>query len=76
MKDQLKKRIKSLLWRIGGILVVAILSFLIQPDTLSALNESGVVVPTIVTLVIGLVINEVTKWMNKMKSEKQRSLPK
>ena len=74
MKTQLKKRLKSFAWRLGGMVVVAVLSFLIQPDTLSALNESGVVVPTIVTLVIGLVANEVTKWMNKKKAEPVRGV--
>ena len=76
MKSQLRKRIESFLWRSGGMLVIAFLSFLIEPDTIQALKDSGVIVPAIATAVIGLLIGEVTKWMNKMKSEKQRSLPK
>ena len=69
MKSQLRKRIESFLWRAGGMLVIAFLSFLIEPDTIQALNNSGVMVPAIATAVIGLLIGEVTKFLHKSKTE-------
>ena len=64
MKSQIRKRTESFAWRLGGMMGIAILSFLVEPDTLAALNESGVVVPALITTVIGLAIGEVTKWLN------------
>ena len=64
-KSQLQKRIESFAWRIGGTSLVALLGFLIQPETIKAFAEEGLVIPAIVIGIIGLAIGEVTKWMNK-----------
>lgn len=57
MDSQFTKRLKSLLWRAGMMGVAAIVTFL------SAHLIDLQVSPT-VTAVIGLVLGEVSKWLN------------
>lgn len=64
-KEQLIKRVKSLLWRTGGMAFVTFLTWLISPETIDALAEAGVAVPALVTTIAGLVAGEVTKSLNK-----------
>jgi len=57
--EQLKKRLKSFLWRLSGMIIVAILGFVISPDVVSTLK-----LPAIMVMVIGLVMGELTKYLN------------
>jgi hypothetical protein len=59
MNTNLKKRIQSFAWRFGGLSVVSILAFTIQPDIAEALA-----LPHYLVVIIGLVANEITKWLN------------
>ena len=52
-------RMKSLYWRVGGVVVVGVLGVLVEPEVATSLN-----LPTVVTLMLGLVLNEVTKFLN------------
>ena len=67
MKSQLQKRIESFLWRLGGMVVIAILGFLVEPDTIQALRESGVAVPALAIAVVGLLMGEATKFLKRKK---------
>ena len=67
MKSQLQKRIESFLWRLGGMAVIAILGFLVEPDTIQALRESGVAVPALAIAVVGLLMGEATKFLKRKK---------
>ena len=58
MNETLKKRIKSFLWRLGALVLVAVLGFI-----LDILPELGL--PEVVAGVIVLVIGECTKYLNK-----------
>lgn len=64
MESQAVKRLKSFLWRAGGLVGVSLLSFLISPDFLDALSKDGILVPTILVTFVGLVVNELTKYLN------------
>ena len=63
----LKKRFYSFLWRQGGLVGVAMFSFLLEPSNLTALKESGIVLPAVVIAVLGGVVGELTKYLNKKK---------
>ena len=59
MNEVLKKRLSSLLWRAGGQVVAILLSGLL------ALTTDGVIsLPPLLIIFIGLVIGEITKWLN------------
>jgi len=57
-KEQLTKRLKSFAWRLGGMITVASLAFLADNIGLFGL-------PLQVQVVLGLVLSEVTKHLNK-----------
>lgn len=60
MNEQLKNRIKSLLWRTGGMIVAVIVGqFSANIDILAPFVNPEVIV------VLGLVLGEVTKYLNK-----------
>lgn len=73
-KTILVKRTKSFLWRLGGVSAVAILNFIADQIGLFDL-------PILVVGIIGLVIGEVTKYLNvnlpKLRAEKiaDRAVP-
>jgi len=58
MNEELKKRLLSLTWRVGAAAIVAGLAVLA-----GALPELGI--PEVIAGVVILVINEVTKFLNK-----------
>jgi hypothetical protein len=60
MDEQLKKRLLSLAWRVGGIVVVSILNGLASMITDGTIN-----VPVVYVVFIGLVVNEITKYLNR-----------
>ncbi len=60
MNIKLEKRIKSFIWRLGGILVVMSLGFIIEPEISNMIG-----VPEIMITIIGLVIGEITKELNR-----------
>lgn len=60
MNEQLKKRLFSLLWRGGGIAVVTILS-----GFASMITDGTIDLPVFYVVCIGLVVNEITKYLNR-----------
>lgn len=56
-KALLTARLWSLLWRAGVMLILTVLAFISQNIGLFSLNPTAVVI-------IGLVVNEVTKYIN------------
>lgn len=64
MNQELQNRIKSFLWRAGGLTAVAVGAYILQVGDLYMLD-----IKTLVNLsgltIIGLVVGEVTKWLNK-----------
>ncbi len=63
-KTKLNNRIKSLLWRAGGFSAVAVGAYFLQVGDLWALDIKTLVNIGTVAFV-GLVVNEVTKYLNK-----------
>jgi hypothetical protein len=59
MNEQLKKRLKSFSWRLGGMVVVAVLAFVIDNATLLE-------IPPYLVVILGLILGEVTKYLNKV----------
>jgi hypothetical protein len=59
MNAQLKKRLKSFSWRLGGMVVVAVLAFVVDNATLLE-------IPPYLVVVLGLILGEVTKYLNKV----------
>ena len=57
MNSQLIKRIKSFVWRFLVVAVVAGLEYLAENISLFSLPQEVVVI-------IGLVVGEITKWLN------------
>ena len=57
-EPELIKRLKSFAWRLGGILGAALIQFIL--DNLGLVNLSPEV-----TLVLGLVLGEISKYLNK-----------
>jgi len=53
----LKKRLKSLVWRLGMMVLAMVVTF--TADNLDLFNFSGEI-----TIVLGLVLGEVSKWLN------------
>lgn len=60
MNEQLKNRLKSLLWRTGGMATVVILNGL-----LTMITDGTITVPATYVVLAGLVIGELTKYINK-----------
>lgn len=58
INEELKKRLLSLLWRAGLAGVVAIITLIVKE-----LPNLGL--PEFITIMVILVLNEVTKWLNK-----------
>ncbi len=58
MNEVLKKRLKSFSWRLGGMVAVAVLAFVIDNATLLE-------IPSYVVVVLGLILNEWTKYQNR-----------
>lgn len=58
MSSQLKKRIKSLLWRGAMMTIAFMVDFLMQ-------NLAGLEMSPILTTVIGLGLGEVSKYLNR-----------
>jgi len=57
MSEELKKRLLSFIWRLGAIMVVAGLSFILE-------NISEIGLPVWIVGVVGLAVGELTKWIN------------
>jgi hypothetical protein len=55
------KRLKSFGWRLGGMIAVAILSWI--ADNMNLLE-----LPTSIEVVLGLIVGEVTKYLNSKQS--------
>ena len=60
MDSQLVKRLKSLAWRAGMVALAAVITFLAQPEIIAELG-----LPELVTLSLGLVLGEVSKFLNR-----------
>jgi hypothetical protein len=57
MNEQVKNRLKSFAWRLGGMVLVAVIGFVID-------NETALNVPSWLVVVLGLVMGETTKYLN------------
>ena len=57
MNQELKKRLKSFGWRLGGMVAAAVVAFL-------AANLELFELPPEVTVIVGLVLGEITKSLN------------
>ena len=57
MNEILKKRLKSLAWKIGGMVSVLVITFLIDNSVFLNIPELGVVF-------LGLLVSEITKFLN------------
>jgi len=69
MDSQLKKRFKSLAWRLGGTVFVSVLAIGLEPDNLALLREAGLTVPVALVAFLSLAVGEITKWINSPKNE-------
>lgn len=56
-QSQFKKRLKSFLWRLGSVAVVAGLNFIVE-------NVAGFGLPTWIIGIVGLACGEITKFIN------------
>lgn len=63
MSEQLIKRIKSLLWRAGGIAVVGGGAYVLQLGDIYKVDPK-VLLNIVVIAAVGLIVNEVTKFLN------------
>ncbi len=63
MDKALKNRLKSLLWRAGGMAVVAMSAYLFQVGDIFSLEAKTLVNIGVLTF-MGLVVNEITKILN------------
>ena len=61
MNDVFKKRTKSFIWRLGGMIFAMLLQFLSE-------NLSILPISNQLTIVLGLIIGELTKQLNSKKS--------
>lgn len=60
VKAQLISRLKSLAWRVGGMVFVAASAWILEAGTIEALN-----IPPQLVVLLGLIFGEVTKFLNK-----------
>lgn len=63
-KSKLRKRTESFAWRLSGMIVVAILAWLVDPETVEAIREAGIHIPASVVAIASLVVGEITKYLN------------
>lgn len=59
MNENLKKRLLSLVWRAGGMLVVFLLN-----GILDILSSGTIDIPSAYVVFAGLIIGEITKYIN------------
>lgn len=57
INDQLLKRVKSLAWRAGMMALAVVISVFAE-------GLAGLGLPPLATLLLGLVLGEVSKWLN------------
>ena len=60
MEHQLVKRLKSFAWRLGSVIAIAGLNFVIE-------NIAGLGLPVWSIGIIGLALGEITKYLNRKK---------
>ena len=60
MNEQLKNRLKSLAWRVGMMTVAVCIQFAIE-------NAAELNISPLVTVLLGLVLGEVSKYLNAKK---------
>jgi len=58
IRKQLVKRVKSFGWRVAVMSVVILLDFGTE-------NAAGIEIPDVLTVIIGLVSGELTKYLNR-----------
>lgn len=63
INEQLKNRLKSLAWRVGMMVVAAVLQFILD-------NATDLNISPLVTVFVGLILGEVTKFLNTSKVKK------
>jgi len=64
MNEALKNRLKSLLWRAGGMSFVAVAAYILQLGDVFAIDPKALLNIAILAFV-GLVLGEITKLLNK-----------
>ena len=64
IQESLINRIKSFAWRAGGMAVVAVGAYVLQVGDIFILDWK-IIANTAVIVVVGLVVNEITKFLNK-----------
>lgn len=64
MNEQLKKRMESFLWGMGGFTVVAIAAYLVNINDVREIDPYRLATIFVVTAA-GYVVNQVTKSLNK-----------
>jgi hypothetical protein len=57
LDTELKHRLYSFLWRLGGMIAVALIGFLID-------NETALAIPAWLIVILGLVMGECSKFIN------------
>lgn len=57
MNKQITNRFKSLLWRIGAMSAIALINYMVS-------NMSGFGLSPEITVLLGLIFGEVTKFLN------------
>jgi hypothetical protein len=62
--ENLKSRLKSLLWRAAGMTVVALGAYVLQIGDIFTLDAKVLINLAVMTF-IGLVVSEITKYLNK-----------
>lgn len=63
-KEVLVKRIKSLAWRIGAMTFVAVATYILQIGNVFEL-DGYIIINTAAMVFLGLVVAEITKYLNK-----------
>ena len=64
MNIELKNRLKSLLWRAGGMSVVAAMAYILNVGDVFAIEPKALINVAILAF-MGLVLGEITKILNK-----------
>lgn len=64
MNIELKKRLKSLAWRAGGMAFVAVGGYVLQVGDVFQLEPKTLINVGVLSFV-GLVVSEITKYLNK-----------
>jgi len=66
MNIELKKRLKSLLWRAGGMAFIASSAYILQVGDIFAL-DAKVLLNVAILAFMGLVVGEITKILNNQR---------